>query len=160
MELSEGLHLCLKLKDMEIKDNKFIIDIPKSMEVDVKNTDLTKGIVKFKPKNITYNDVEIALNLPSDNTCMYVHRDNLPKLSAISELMNIAKYYNGDWKPEWNNRDEDKNYIYYSYTQNEYYVDAVNTYTPSIVYFKNLADAQAVIDNPNFRQILDAIYKD
>ena len=91
---------------------------------------------------------------------MCVHRDNLPKLSAISELMNIAKYYNGDWKPEWNNRDEDKNYIYYSYTQNEYYVDAVNTYTPSIVYFKNRADAQAVIDNPNFRQILDAIYKD
>lgn len=45
---------------MEIKDNKLIIDIPKGMEIDVKNTDLTKGIVKFKPKNITYNDVEIA----------------------------------------------------------------------------------------------------
>ena len=27
------------------------------------------------------------------------------------------------------------------------------------VYFKNKKDAQAVIDNPNFRDILDAIYK-
>lgn len=145
---------------MEIKDNKLIIDIPKGMEIDVKNTDLTKGIVKFKPKNITYNDVEIALNLPSDNTCMCVHRDNLPKLSAISELMNIAKYYNGDWKPEWNNRDEDKHYIYYRYIQDEYCVDAVNTDIANIVYFKDKADAQAVIDNPDFRPILDAIYKD
>ena len=28
------------------------------------------------------------------------------------------------------------------------------------VYFKNQEDAQAVIDNPNFRDILDTIYKD
>lgn len=145
---------------MEIKDNKLIIDIPKGMEIDVKNTDLTKGIVKFKPKNITYNDVEIALNLPSDNTGMCVHRDNLPKLLAISEFMNIAKYYNGDWKPEWNNRDWDKHYIYYRYIQDEYCVDAVNTDIANIVYFKNKADAQAVIDNHNFRDILDTIYKD
>lgn len=27
------------------------------------------------------------------------------------------------------------------------------------IYFKNKKDAQAVIDNPNFRDILDAIYK-
>ena len=77
--------------------------------------------------------------------------------------MNIAKYYNGDWKPEWNNRDEDKNYIYYGYTQNKYYIDACNTYNTynhGNVYFKNVADAQAVINNPNFREILDAIYKD
>lgn len=30
----------------------------------------------------------------------------------------------------------------------------------NIVYFKNRKDAQAVIDNPNFRDILDTIYKD
>lgn len=145
---------------MEIKDNKLIIDIPKGMEVDVKNTDLTKGIVKFKPKNITYVDIEIALNLPGYLTCMATHKDNTPKLLAISKLMSIAKYYNGDWKPEWNNRDEEKNYIYYGYTQNEYYVDDANTYNHGIVYFKNRADAQAVVDNLNFRPILDAIYKD
>lgn len=145
---------------MEIKDNKLIIDIPKGMEVDIENTDLTNGIIKFKPKNITYVDIEIALNLPGYLTCMATHKDNTPKLSAISKLMNIAKYYNGDWKPEWNNRDEEKNYIYYGYTQNEYYVDDANTYNHGIVYFKNRADAQAVIDNPNFKPILDAIYKE
>lgn len=156
-----GLHLCLKPKDMEIKDNKLIIDIPKGMEIDLKNTDLTKGIVKFKHKrNITCDDIEIALNLPSNSTCMAVHRDNLSKLLAISSLMNIAKHYNKGWKPNWNKQTEIKYYIYYSCMQNEYYVDGVNTYTPSIVYFKNRADAQAVINNPEFEGILDAIYKD
>lgn len=29
----------------------------------------------------------------------------------------------------------------------------------AIFFFKNKEDAQAVIDNPNFREILDKIYK-
>ena len=154
MELSEGLHLCLKLKDMEIKDNKLILDIPKGMEVDTENTDEAKGVIMLrKKKSITYEEI-VKLGFSVRGT------EIVTKAQAVAKLINITKFYNGDWKPEWNNRDEDKNYIYYSYTQNEYYVDAVNTYTPSIVYFKNRADAQAVIDNPNFRQILDAIYKD
>lgn len=33
-------------------------------------------------------------------------------------------------------------------------------YDEGAIYFKNKEDAQAVIDNPNFRSILDAIYKD
>lgn len=33
-------------------------------------------------------------------------------------------------------------------------------YNEGAIYFKNKEDAQAVIDNPNFRSILDAIYKD
>ena len=42
---------------MEIKDNKLIIDIPKGMEVDVKNTDLTKGIVKFRYKKYYFYEM-------------------------------------------------------------------------------------------------------
>lgn len=144
---------------MEIKDNKLIIDIPKGIEIDTENTDLTKGIVRFKEKPKKYQDIFGALvkNLPCG--AYRLAKSTECKLIALDKLMNIAKYYNGDWKPEWNNRDEDKNYIFYCYTQDEYYVDAVNTNISDIVYFKNKADAQAVIDNPNFRPILDAIYK-
>lgn len=159
MELSEGLHLCLKLKDMEIKDNKLIIDIPKGMEVDKENTDVVKGVIMLRKKKvITYEDVEDILSLEKDR--ILINTNDISKLRNLNKLMDIAKFYNGDWKPEWNNRNEDKHYIYYGYTQNEYYVDAGNTYRQSIVYFKNQADAQAVIDNPNFRPILNAIYKD
>ena len=134
---------------MEIKDNKLIIDIPKGMELDTKNTDVSKGVIMLKKKsNITYEEI-VHCGLSID----------INKIDAIQKLAYIAKFYNGDWKPEWNNRDEDKNYIFYCYTQNEYYVDAVNTNISDIVYFKDKADAQAVIANPNFRPILDAIYK-
>lgn len=136
---------------MEIKDNKLIIDIPQGMEIDTENTDVTKGVIMLRKKKvITYEEI-VRLGF-------FVDIKN--KIEAIQKLTNIAKYYNGDWKPEWNNRNEDKNYIYYGYTQNEYYVDAGNTYKKSFVYFKNQADAQAVIGNPNFRPILDAIYKE
>ena len=135
---------------MEIKDNKLIIDIPQGMEIDTENTDEEKGVIMLrKKKGITYEEI-VHYGLSID----------INKIDAIQKLTYIAKFYNGDWKPEWNNRDEDKNYIFYCYTQDEYYVDAVNTNISDIVYFKDKADAQKVIDNPNFRPILDAIYKD
>lgn len=40
-----------------------------------------------------------------------------------------------------------------------YKVDHNWTTISNNIYFKNKKDAQAVIDNPNFRDILDAIYK-
>ena len=139
---------------MEIKDNKLIIDIPKGMEIDTENTDEAKGVIMFRKKKVTTYEEIVKLGFSVIGTEIET------KAQAVAKLINIAKYYNGDWKPEWNNRNEDKHYIYYRYIQDEYCVDAVNTDIANIVYFKNQADAQAVIDNPNFRPILDAIYKD
>ena len=71
--------------------------------------------------------------------------------------MNIAKYYNGDWKPNWSDPSEYKYFIVYN--SNIYKVDYNWTSIYDRIYFKNKKDAQAVIDNPNFRDILDVIYK-
>lgn len=143
-----------------IDNNQVTIDIPEGMEIDIENSDLINGVVKFRPKNITCDDIEIALNLPNNSTCMAVHRDNLPKLLAISGLMNIAKYYNKDWKPDWNKQSEVKYSIYYSYGNNRYQISASSCIKCNEIFFRLSSDAQAVIDNPNFRPILDAIYKD
>lgn len=35
---------------MEIKNNQLTIDIPEGMEIDLENSDLAKGIIKFKSK--------------------------------------------------------------------------------------------------------------
>ena len=138
---------------MEIKDNKLIISMPLGMEIDPENTDEKKGVIMFrKKKDITYEEI-VKLGF-----C--VNSEIGIKAQAIAQLINIAKYYNGDWEPDWNNRNEDKCFIYYRYTRDEYAVDADLTDVANIIYFKNDADAQAVIDNPNFRPILDAIYKD
>lgn len=144
---------------MEIKDNKLIIDIPEGMEIDLKNSNLVKGIVFFKKKNITYEDISNSFNSVA---CINVsiHSSNINKLTALAQLMNIAKYYNKDWKPDWSNVAERKYCIIYNKSDDAYSVDYNSSYTYNNIYFSNRDNAISVIFNPNFKDILDAIYKD
>ena len=128
-----------EINNMEIKNNQLTIDIPKGMEIDLENSNLAKGIVKFKKKDITYDN--ILQECPTNFSGLRVHNHCIDKILAISQLMNIAKYYNGDWK----------------YKVNAIYPTTDVYYGNSI--FKNYVDAQYVIDNHNFRSILDNIYK-
>lgn len=144
-------------KHMEIKNNQLTIDIPKGMEIDLENSDLAKGIVKFKKKDITYDDILQAY--ATDFGGIRVPNHCIDKILAISKLMNIAKYYNGDWKPDWSNIDKYKYYIIYDGSDNTYTIADNSIYTYSNIYFKNSEDAIAVINNPNFRDILDTVYK-
>lgn len=138
-------------------DNKLVIDIPKGMEVDVEKSDLKAGIIAFKKKEISYVDVLSALVgkgvCPAD---IKVPEMIAGKIIALARLMTIAKYYNGDWKPDWNSQEYKHNIMRTS----EYGITSCGNYNEGAIYFKNKEDAQAVIDNPNFRSILDAIYKD
>ena len=141
---------------MEIKNNQLTIDIPERMEIDLENSDLTKGIVKFKKKDITYDDVLQAY--ATDFGGIRVPNHCIDKILAISQLMNIAKYYNGDWKPNWSNSREYKYFIIYN-NDNTYIVDYHWRYIRNDIYFKNREDAITVINNPNFKSILSDIYK-
>ena len=138
-----------------MENNQLTIDIPEGMEIDLENSNLAKGIVKFKKKYITYGD--ILQECPTNFSGLRVRNHCIDKILAISKLMNIAKYYNGDWEPDWNNQDEYKYFIICN--RGTYKVDHGWTSICSNIYFKNKKDTQAVIDNPNFRSILDAIYK-
>ena len=140
-----------------MENNQLTIDIPEGMEIDLENSDLAKGIVKFKKKDITYENVEDALKLGKNCKSIIINESNASKLVTLSKLMNIAKYYNKDWKPDWNNSDKSKYYI--RYNNGTYAVDCNYTYNYGNIFFKNKEDAQAVIDNPNFRDILDIVYK-
>ena len=142
---------------MEIKNNQLTINIPEGMEIDLENSNLAKGIVKFKKKGLTYEDILQAYTIKYGS--IVVSSRNIDKLLAISKLMDIAKYYNGDWKPDWSNINKYKYYITYNGSDNTYTIDYSYIYIYSNIYFKNKKDAQAVIDNPNFRDILDAVYK-
>ena len=139
-----------------MENNQLTIDIPEGMEIDLENSDLAKGIVKFKKKDITYDDVLQAY--ATDFGGIRVPNHCIDKILAISQLMNIAKYYNGDWKPNWVEW-KPKYLIVYNSNNNTYIIDWDYSYTCDYVYFKNKEDAIAVINNPNFRGILDAIYK-
>lgn len=149
----------VKLNDMEIKNNQLIIEAPEGMEIDVENSDLTKSIIRFKNKKTTYVDIEDALNLEGNRTAVAADVNNVSKLSALDKLMNIARYYNKGWKPNWSNSEENKHCIKFDYHKDTFYVVYNNSTGAGDVFFKNSEDARAVINNHNFRDILDTIYK-
>ena len=150
---SDKTHVVFK----EIKNNQLTIDIPEGMEIDTENSDLANGIIKFKTKSVTYNDVYNELN--DTNITVNTYFGNEIKLRALIKLMNIAKYYNNDWQPNWSNSKENKYCIKFDYHKDRFYVDYNNSIGAGDVFFKNSEDARAVINNPNFKSILNIIYK-
>lgn len=141
--------------------NDLQIDCPKGYSIDVNNSDLSKGIIKFKKDYTTLEDIydnqgkdTFITNVVNNNKNTY------NKISAIAKLIDIANYYNKDWKPDWNDEGENKYFICYSKRINEYNIACSNLCRGNFVYFKNKGYAQDVIKNFEFRDILDAIYKD
>ena len=159
------------MKTKEVK-----IQIPEGYEIDKENS--TFECVKFKliKNNITYEDVSNKLfgdiemiyytdscggiqfcqttNVEDKNNA--INKKQLERVLALNQLLNIAEYYN---------RLHTKNAHHYVIVYNK----DTQTYTLCIgpflymhgieALFNTEEDAQAVIDNPNFRGILDTIYK-
>ena len=144
---------------MEIIGKKITINIPIGMEIDVEKSDLKAGVIMFKKKLINYNDVWSGINTKDVYSKFEFFKKNQKKLDATNQLINIASYYNGDWKPDWCNVGEKKYFIFKSYRPERLLVDSRLEANHGCVYFRSEADAQAVIDNPNFRSILDEIFK-
>lgn len=161
--------------NMETKEIK--IKVPEGYEIDKENS--TFECIKLMPikKELTYEDVAEEL---FHNTCYYTNRHGeivttigliatkdknnaitkkqLYRLMALNQLFNIAEYYNRK-----NPKEEKKIHcINFDKRNHEYFIQ---DYTCSIVVrglipiFNNKEDAKAVIDNPNFKEILDLIYK-
>lgn len=68
----------------------------------------------------------------------------LRKLLAINKLMNVAKYLNGDWQPDWNSEVEDKYYIYA--TTNIIDIASATFRYSDVVYFKSRKLAEQAIE--------------
>ena len=164
---------------METKE--FKIQAPEGYEIDKENSTLER--IKFKPikKDITYKNV--SNKLFNDNEKIYYYIDScgdiqfcqttnvedannattvkqLKRILALNQLLNIAEYYNRKSKIT-NGRRYKITYIEYT---GQYDIQFNNVgdnieYGISVI-FNSQKDAQSVIDNPNFRKILDTIYKD
>lgn len=159
---------------METKEVK--IQAPEGYEIDKENS--TFECIKFKPieKYITYADVCNKIfkefyyyidnignineyKKPDDFLLDKTNANNsrqLKKLLALNQLLNIAQYYNTLHTINISN-----NTILYDYVNQIYVTSSVSMmYSRGIkLIFNRKEDAQEVIDNPNFREILDMVYK-
>lgn len=160
---------------MDAKELK--IQIPEGYEIDKENS--TFECIKFKlaKKDITYEDICNILftkewgffistsgNIEEEMFDYFVaseknnatNRKQLEKVLAMNQLLNIATYYNSRVK------ESDGLYmISYIKFYDLYCVSTSTPYATGIMaLFNREEDAQKVINNPNFREILDTIYKD
>lgn len=160
---------------METKELK--INIPEGYEIDKENS--TFECIKFKLKSskkyITYEDVCKSLFPNSrgyyittygeivENPLLESFSDannapceiQLKRLLALNQLINIAYYYNGKQYMRVGH------YIGYDRSEDKYSVNNLDddSFEPAGVaaMFMYAKDAQAVINNPNFRSILDTL---
>ena len=169
---------------METKELK--IQAPEGYEIDKENS--TFECIKFKPiHNPTYKDISNML-FNSDITDYYrinnmgkidkyishvttfngdidfyfrkniaLYRKQLERLLSLNQLLNIAKYYN---KQHPKKKDDPYCIIFKNEGYKSYRYDLDDDLFGVVALFNKYEDAQAVIDNPNFREILDTIYKD
>lgn len=159
---------------METKE--FKVQIPEGYEIDKENS--TLECIKFKliKKDITYKDIckklfeegyyyygdrgEIKEVVKFDNeTC--ADRNNatyikqLDKVLALNQLLNIAEYYNRQHVKF------DKCYTILYYNKKYKTAEVSPFYSFGLKpIFNRMEDVQEVIDNPNFEEILDMVYKD
>ena len=143
-----------------MENNQLTIDIPEGMEIDLEKSDLTKGIIKFRNKWLTIAEIV---------ACEYCHSSIIvsastrKKIIALANLMDITRYFNGDWKYDFTKGDVGYMIVYdTTMTEPRYIVRKFDSVTKAYYgnpIFKNEADAQYVIDNPNFRTVLDKIFK-
>lgn len=168
-EYYKVLPLSIDNNYIQLKPVKF--DLPKNYVIDKEHSDLDKGIIRFKNKWLRLEQIYNLAKATNYHTYLSEIKDSTDdksctvreKLIAIANLMDIASYFNGGW--EYNVTEEVVGYsiAYYKFVEKPHYSvckldTSVYTYYGSPV-FKNEADAQYVINNPNFRGVLDTIFK-
>lgn len=163
---------------MEAKELK--IQVPEGYEIDRENSTLECIKSKLIKKGITYKNV--GNKLFGDIEKIYYYTDScgdiqfcqttnvedannattvkqLKRILALNQLLNIAEYYNR-LHPMI-----DKRYVLlYDKRTSSYAVNSISPIFPIYTFgieviFNRLEDAISVIDNPNFREILDTVYK-
>lgn len=149
--------------DGTIKDLQ--IEAPYNYEIDINNSDLSKGIIRFKNKWMSIEDIYKLMN----NDKLYCYRNAIGKydtdnvLMAIANLIDIASYFNKDWHYDPTKEDIGYMIAYDNSVKEPHYITYKINGATDVYYgnpiFREESVAKYVIDNPKFRYMLDKIFK-
>lgn len=113
--------------------------IPEGYVFDKENS--TDEVIRFKPieKKLTYANIVKTLY---SRGCYYINNNptstkQLQQLLALNKLMNVAKYLNGYWEPDFKNIDFHKFYISYDSDKKKLTVWFKHYMYDGSVYFKS-----------------------
>ena len=117
------------------------IQVPEGMEIDKENS--TFECIKFKPKGITYTDIQNKLDYNCNIVLISKHR---LKCIIFRKLLEVADYLNDDWKPDWNNISQGKYFILYNKEENKFEIDYRSYRNAEPVYFSSRENALKAIE--------------
>lgn len=140
------------------------IEIPEGYEIDKERSTFEKIVFKlrmcyrsiaqelFKNNKTKYfintrgciEDTEISDCFWDLNVC--TSKKQAKKLLAINQLLNVAKYLNGDWRPDWNDDNETKYIISLNRNNKKINITWNVLVNKCLVYFKTEELAQKAID--------------
>ena len=132
---------------------EFKIQVPEGMEIDRKNS--TFECIKFKPKELTY--IEISKKFPK-NPSVSVNARHFSKLLIIRQLLEVADYLNGDWKPDWNDMNQVKYVISYNVNK-KIFIEGCYYTNYSIVCFSSKENAEKAIEIIGEKNLLNLYLK-
>ena len=118
----------------------FKIQVPEGMEIDKENS--TFECIKFKPKELSYQ--EISKKFPKSSS-VSTNANHLSKLLTIRQLLEVADYLNGDWKPDWNDMNQVKYVISYNVNK-KIFIEGCYYTNYSIVCFSSKENAEKAIN--------------
>lgn len=144
--------------------NEIKINVPEGMEAYLENNTIKFRCIK---KKFTYN--QIAKELFENKTAYFITSNNYithqvissqyykdiinctsekqaQKFLAINQLMNVAKYLNEGWRPDWEDNGESKYFILIDYYDNKITINSDYYDLYAVVYFKSKELAQQAID--------------
>ena len=131
--------------------------IPEGYIFDKDNS--TENVIRFKPvkKKIKYHNIAEKLFLNKITYFINVNgevgsymltgnpsrannatsRQQLEQLLALNKLMNVAKYLNGDWNPNWYSSGETKWCLFFDYWKQKITASNWQTAHYGCIYFKS-----------------------
>ena len=117
------------------------IQVPEGMEIDEKNS--TFECIKFKPKKVTYKDIQDKLYYTRSMNTTLKHYS---KCYTFKKLLEVADYLNGDWKPDWSDYKQNKYIITYNTKTNRIEIDSRYWISLNAVYFSSKENAQRAVE--------------
>lgn len=136
------------LEIKEIKDGKIIL-VEKEKKLTYEN--VAKKLFPYETSHyyiLSDGDINKIKNSPSNyklpNNAL--SKKQLEKLLAINKLMNVAKYLNGDWQPDWDDNKESKYYISLDHINNYLFIDCAKQFQHNDVYFNSKELAEQAIE--------------
>lgn len=163
--------------------NKIEINIPEGFEIDQSKSDLSKGVIEFKPvekKKLSYGDVAIELfvknggfytsssgTISEFSKCIELtapepnnatSKEQLECLMAYNKLRNVAVYLNKGWKANWTDLNQSKYYIYFNNDEEKFIITPHWNVRTSNIYFSSEELAKEAISILGEEEIKKALF--